>query len=126
MMEKQQREEHSKRHPDGELLVNRHMGESIQEKKAGNRDGDGRCIININRTYEIALLSFELQAAVETMAVHREGSSIQGTHATARTLEPKTCADHRKHLLRHAGLIIHRQRVTEEQASPVAGNGPVL
>jgi hypothetical protein len=95
MMEKQQREEHSKRHPDGELLVNRHMGESIQEKKAGNRDGDGRCIININRTYEIALLSFELQAAVVTITVHGEGSPKQRAHATARTLETKAGAEHR-------------------------------
>ena len=95
MVEKQQREDHRKRNPDGELLVNRHMGESIQKKKAGNRDGYGRCIININRPHEIALLSFELQAAVKTIVVHRERASIQGTHATARTLEPKTRADHR-------------------------------
>ena len=95
MMEKQQREDHRERNPDGELLVNRHMGESIQKKKAGNRDGYGRCIININGPYEIALLSFELQAAVETIAVHGERAPIQGTHATARTLETKTRAEHR-------------------------------
>ena len=35
------------------------MGESIQKKKAGNRDAYGRCIININGTHEIALLTFE-------------------------------------------------------------------
>ena len=70
MMEKQQREDHRKRNPDSELLVNRHMGESIQKKKAGNRDGYGRCIININRPHEIALLSFELQAALKTIVVH--------------------------------------------------------
>jgi hypothetical protein len=46
------------------------MGESIQKKKAGNRDGYGRCIININRPHEIALLSFELQAALKTIVVH--------------------------------------------------------
>ena len=95
MMEKQQWEDHSKWEPDRELLLNRHLGESIQKKKAGNRDGYGRCIININRPHEIALLAFELQAAVETIAVHGERAPIQGTHATARTLEPKTRADHR-------------------------------
>ena len=95
MMEKQQREDHRERNPDGELLVNRHIRKRIQNEKAGNRDGYGRCIINIDGPYEIALLAFELQAAVETIAVHGEGSPIQGTHATARTLKTKTGAEHR-------------------------------
>jgi hypothetical protein len=95
MVKKQERKDHSKWNPESELLVNCHVGESIQEKKAGNRDGYGRCIINIDGPHEIALLAFELQAAVVTIAVHGKGSPIQGTHATARTLEPKTHADHR-------------------------------
>src|SRR4029434_10155500 len=70
MVEKQQREDHRERDPDRELLVNRHAGEGIQNEKAGNCDRHSRCIININRAYEIALLSFELQAALKTMDVH--------------------------------------------------------
>ena len=95
MMEKQQWEDHSKWDPDRELLLNRHAGKGIQNKKARHRDRDGGCIININRPHEIALLTFELQAAVETMAIHGERAPIQETHATARTLEPKTRAEHR-------------------------------
>ena len=95
MVEKQERKEHGKWYPDGELLVNRHAGEGIQKEKAGNCDRHSRCIININRAYEIALLSFELQAAVDTMAVHGERAPIQGTYATARALEPKAGPEHR-------------------------------
>ena len=95
MVEKQQREDHRERDPDRELLVNRHVSESIQKKKAGNRDGYGRCIVNINGPHEIALLSFELQAALDTMAVHGERAPIQGTYATAPALEPKAGPEHR-------------------------------
>ena len=95
MVEKQQREDHRERDPDRELLVNRHVSESIQKKKAGNRDGYGRCIVNINGPHKIALLSFELQAALKTMAVHGERAPIQETYATARALEPKAGPEHR-------------------------------
>jgi hypothetical protein len=71
------------------------MSESIQKKKTGNRDGDGGCVVDINGADEITLLAFELQAAVETMAVHGERASVQGTHAAAWTLEPKARAEHR-------------------------------
>jgi len=94
MVKKQERKDHSKWNPESELLVNRHVGESIQKKKAGNRDGYGGCVVDINGADEIALLSFELQAAVETIVVHGERASIQGTHATARTLQTKTGAQH--------------------------------
>ena len=70
MVEKQQREDHRERDPDGELLVNRHAGKGIQNEKARHRNGDSGCVIDINCAYEIALLTFKLQAAVETMAVH--------------------------------------------------------
>jgi hypothetical protein len=72
MVKKQERKDHSKWNPESELLVNRHVGESIQKKKAGNRDGYGGCVVDINGTDEITLLSFELQAALKTIAVHGE------------------------------------------------------
>ena len=93
MVEKQQWKDHRERDPDGELLLNRYVGKGIQNEKAGNRDGYGRCIVDINGAHEIALLAFELQAAVETIVVHGEGASIQVTHATARTPETKTGAE---------------------------------
>lgn len=95
MVKEQERKDHRKRDPDGELLVNRHTGESIQKKKAGNRDGYGRCIIDINGPYEIALLPFELQAAVKTIVVHRERAPIQGAYIAARAPETKAGAEHR-------------------------------
>ena len=72
MVKKQERKDHSKWNPESELLVNRHVGESIQKKKAGNRDRYGGCVVDINGADEIALLSFELQAALKTIAVHGE------------------------------------------------------
>src|SRR4030095_10194750 len=78
MVEKQQREDHREREPDGELVVNRHMSESIQKKKAGNRDGYGRCIVNINGPHEIALLSFELQAALKKWLFMEKGRRYKG------------------------------------------------
>jgi hypothetical protein len=60
MVEKQERKEHGKWYPDGELLLNRHAGIDIQNEKSGNRYGYGRCIVNINSPHEITLLSFEL------------------------------------------------------------------
>ena len=95
MVKKQERKDHGKWNPESELLVNRHIRQGIQNEKAGHGDRHGGCVIDINCAHEIALLSFELQAALKTMAVHGEGAPIQGTHATARTLEPKTCSDHR-------------------------------
>jgi hypothetical protein len=39
-------------------------------EKARNRDRHCGCVVDINGADEIALLSFELQAALKTIAVH--------------------------------------------------------
>jgi hypothetical protein len=70
MVKKQERKDHSKWNPESELLVNRHIRQGIQNEKARNRDGYGGCVVDINGADEIALLSFELQAALKTIAVH--------------------------------------------------------
>ena len=95
MVKKQERKDHRKRDPESKLLVNRHISKGIQNEKARHRDRNGGCVIDINCAYKIALLSFELQAALKTMAVHGERAPIQGTYATARALEPKTGPEHR-------------------------------
>lgn len=95
MMEKQQRKDDGEWDPQGKLLVDRQRGKDIQEKKTGNRDRHGGCVIDINRADEVALLSLELEAAMKTMAVHGERASIQGAEITARALEAKGRAQHR-------------------------------
>jgi hypothetical protein len=95
MVKKQQREDHREWNPESQLLVNSHMSESIQKKKAGDRNPHGRCVIDINGSDEIALLPLELQAAVETIDVHGERASKQTTHAATRTVETKARTQHR-------------------------------
>jgi hypothetical protein len=95
MVKKQERKDHGKWKPESQLLMNRHMGEGIQKKKAGHRNPHGRCVIDINGADEIALLPLEPQAAVETIDVHGERASKQATHAATRTLEPETRTQHR-------------------------------
>jgi hypothetical protein len=94
MVKKQEREDHGEWNPERELLVNRHIRKGIQKKKAGDRDRHRGCVIDINGAHEITLLPLELQAAVETMAVHRERSSIQRTRVAARASETKPRAQH--------------------------------
>lgn len=93
MVKEQERKDHGKRDPDGELLLDRHAGKGIQNKKPRHCDRHGRCIVDINRAHEITLLAFKLQAAVETIVVHGEGAPIQVTHVTARTPETKAGAE---------------------------------
>ena len=95
MVKKQERKDHGEWNPQSELLVNRHIRKSIQQEKAGNRDRHGGCVIDVNCAHEIALLAFELQAAVKTIAIHRERASIQRAYVAARTLETKAGAEHR-------------------------------
>jgi hypothetical protein len=94
MVKKQQRKDHGEWNPESKLLMNRHIRKSIQKKKAGNGDRHGGCVIDVNCTHEIALFAFELQAAVETMVVHGERSSIQRARVTAWALETKAGTEH--------------------------------
>ena len=95
MVKKQERKDHGKWHPKSELLVNRHIRKGIQQEKARNCDRHGGCVIDVNCADEIALLAFELQAAVKTIIVHRERASVQRTYVTARALQTKAGAQHR-------------------------------
>jgi len=95
MVKKQERKDDGKWNPKSELLVNRHTRKGIQKEKTGNRDRHGGCVIDVNCAHEIALLAFELQAAVKTIVVHRERALIQRACVTARALEAKAGAEHR-------------------------------
>jgi hypothetical protein len=105
MVEKQERKDHGERNPEGELLVNGHVREGIQHKKAGDRDRYGGCVIDVDCADEVALLPLEFQPAMKTMAVHGERSSIQGTYVTARALETKAGTEHRWNLICHASFL---------------------
>jgi hypothetical protein len=94
MVEKQERKNHGEWNPEGELLVNRHIRKSIQEEKTGNRDCHSGGVIDVNGAHEIALFAFELQAAVETMAVHGERASIQRTRVAAGASETNAGPQH--------------------------------
>jgi LytS/YehU family sensor histidine kinase len=74
-------------------LLDGHAGKDIQNKKARHCDRHSRRVIDVNRAYEITLLAFKLQAAVETIVVHGKRAPVQGTHATTRTPEPKAGAE---------------------------------
>jgi hypothetical protein len=95
VMEKQQRKDHRKRDPQGELLMNRQRGKGIQEKETRHRDPHGGRVIDIDGADEVALLFLELEAAVKTMAVHGKRAAIQRTEITTRALEAKRRAQHR-------------------------------
>ena len=85
MMEKQQRKNHRKRHPHGELLLNRHRGERIEQKKPGHGDGDGGGVIDVDRADEVTLLTLELKLAVRAMLEHFERFCVELSDAATRT-----------------------------------------
>ena len=49
MVEENQREDDGKGNPEGELLVDRHAREGVEEKEASHGDGDRRRIVEVNR-----------------------------------------------------------------------------
>ena len=84
-MEKKQREHDGKGHPDGELLVNRHRGEGIEQKESGHGDGDGGGVIDVDRADEVTLLTLELKLAVRAMLEHFERFCVELSDAATRT-----------------------------------------
>ena len=84
-MEKKQREDDGKGHPDGELLVNRHRGEGIEQKESGHGDGDGGGVIDVDRADEVTLLTLELKLAVRAMLEHFERFCVELSDAATRT-----------------------------------------
>ena len=85
MMEKQQRKNHRKGHPDGELLLNRHRGEHVQQKETGHGDGDGGGVIDVNRAHEITLFTLEFELAIGAMLEHSEWFGVELSDAATRT-----------------------------------------
>jgi len=84
-MEKKQREDDRKRDPDGELLVNRHRGERIEQKEPGYGDGDGSGVINVDRADEVTLLTLEFKLALRTMLEHFKRSCVKLSDGATRT-----------------------------------------
>ena len=85
MMEKKQRKHDGKGHPNGELLVNRHRGERIEQKESGHGDGDGGGVIDVDRADEVTLLTLEPKLAVRAMLEHFERFCVELSDAATRT-----------------------------------------
>ena len=52
------------------------LGEGVKEKEAGNRDGYGGGVVDVDGADEIALFAFEFQRAVRAAVVHTERLAI--------------------------------------------------
>ena len=85
VMEKKQRKDDRKGHPDGELLVNRHRGERIKQKEPGHGDRDRGCVIDVDRTDEVTLLTLELKLAMWAVLEHFERFCVELSDAATRT-----------------------------------------
>ena len=95
MMEKYQRKNDGKGNPKGELLVDRHGREGVQDEKARDGNRNGRRVIHINGADKVALLPFKLETAVKAALMHGESTVIQSAHTAARALETHPTAYHR-------------------------------
>ena len=84
-MEKKQREDDRKGHPDGELLMDRHRGERIEQKKPGHGDADCGGVIDVDRADEITLLTLEFKVALRAMLEHFERFRVELSNAATRT-----------------------------------------
>ena len=93
-MEKKQREDDRKWHPDGELLVNRHRGKRIKQKKPGYGDGDGGRVIDVDRADEVTLLTLELKLAMWAVLEHFERFCVELPDTATRTAEAERGPQH--------------------------------
>ena len=84
-MEKKQREDDCKGHPDGELLVNRHRSERIERKEPGHGDGDSGGVIDVDRADEVTLLTLEFKLALRAMLEHFKRSCVKLSDGATRT-----------------------------------------
>lgn len=87
MAKKNQGENNRKGHPEGELLVDRHGGEGVEEQEAGHGDGDGGGIIDIHRADEVTLLALELKIAVAAVVVHLKRFRVELPDTAARAAQ---------------------------------------
>ena len=87
MAKENQRKNHREGHPEGELLIDRQGGESVEEKVAGHGDGDGGGVIDVHGADEVTLLALEFEPAVATVAEHFERFLIQAANAAARAAQ---------------------------------------
>jgi len=70
VVKEEQRKNDCEGNPESELLVDRHAGESVEEKEAGHGDGHGGGVVDVDGADEVALLPFKLQSALVTVGAH--------------------------------------------------------
>jgi len=101
MVKEEQRKDDCEGNPESELMVDRHAGESIQDKKAGHGDGHGGGVVDVNGTDKVALLPFELQSTLATVGMHSKRFHVQRPHAATRAAQAQSVADHRQNSRGH-------------------------
>ena len=94
MAKENQRKNHREGHPQGELLIDRHCGEGVEEKVAGHGDGDGGGVIDVHGADEVTLLALEFEPAVAAVAVHFERFLVQLPDTAARAAQAHAVAEH--------------------------------
>ena len=72
VMKEKQRKNHRKGHPQGELLIDRHAGERVEEKVSRHGYADGGAVVDVHSADKVALLTLESQIAIRAMIVHFE------------------------------------------------------
>ena len=113
VMEKKQRKDDRKGHPDGELFVNRHCGERVEQKEPRHGDGDGGRVIDVDRSDEVTLLALELKLAVRAVFEHLERFCVELSNAATRTAQTERRPQHSqkpRHDLR-SGLARRRRPI---------------
>jgi hypothetical protein len=120
MMEKYQRKNDGEGNPKGELLMDRHGREGVQDEKAGDGNRNGGRVIHINRADKVTLLPFKLETAVKTAVMHRESAVIQSAHTAARALETHRAADHRQNSMSHVKQsLVHKAPASRRGLIPM-------
>jgi hypothetical protein len=94
VMEKNQRKDDGKRHPYGELLIDRHAGERVEEKVSRDGYADGGAVIDVHGTDEVTLLTLEFELAMRAVLEHFERFCVELPDTATRTAEAERGPQH--------------------------------
>lgn len=94
MVEKQQGKDYREGYPKSELLVDRDVGESVEEEESRDGDADRGGVVDVDGADEVALFAFELERTIAAMLGHLERLAIQIANAAARAAQAQTVGEH--------------------------------
>ena len=101
MMKKEQGKNDREGNPYGELLVDGHVGEDVEQKKSGDGDRYGRGVVDIDGADKITLFPFQCQTAMGAFRIHAKRFCIQPPDAAARASQTQAVAEYPKRFGRH-------------------------